>query len=77
MITLTVAHKIISQSGNHDGFWIARTDDATIYAFYYIDGVLSPNAINFVLKPGSYMVYPNVKTGKTEASVTLKLNPVQ
>ncbi|MCX6161726.1 MAG: hypothetical protein NTV87_10410 [Ignavibacteriae bacterium] len=77
IVTLTVNHKIISQSGTHDGFWIARNEDAKIYAFYFISGVLSPNPINFVLKPGSYTVYPNIKTGKTDASVTLKLNPVQ
>jgi len=80
-VTITVDYKISKLSGTHDGFWLEKYTDSEAKSFEkyirfnYVDGVLSPKASTYILKPGTYKVFPNIKTGKNEASVKLKIIP--
>jgi hypothetical protein len=66
MIKLTKDSKVVSVSGNNNGFWITGTKGAV--AKYY-----QPNdkkVIGLVLKKGSYSIYPNLKKMENTATVT-------
>jgi len=70
-VTFTQAVKITAVSGTNEGFWIEMEGyTKPIYNFYTAN---DPKAINVILKPGKYWVYPNIKTGSNEATVVLTI----
>ena len=66
-ITKTVTIKEII--GDNNGFWIS--DGRNVIAKFWSTN--DKAAIGFVLKPGTYYVYPNLKINSSNATVTLKL----
>ncbi len=64
------ALRIDSVAGFHNGFWIVK-GTKTEKAFWTERYV--PNAIGYVLKSGTYYVYPNLRQGSDTASVTIWL----
>lgn len=62
--------RIDSVSGFHNGFWIVR-GAKTEKAFWSEKYV--PDARGYVLRPGTYYVYPNLRADSDTASVTIWL----
>ncbi len=69
-LNIARAMRIDSVSGFHNGFWIvkgAKTEKA-FWSEKYV-----PDAKGYLLRPGTYYVYPNLRTGIDTASVTIWL----
>lgn len=69
-LTIARAMRIDSVSGFHNGFWIVR-GSKTEKAFW--TGKYVPDAIGYIIKPGTYYVYPNLHQDCDTASVTIWL----
>lgn len=67
-VKFTKTATIIKVEGDCQGLWIVRANKV-IHTF--------PNnkkALGTVLEPGTYYMYPNLKTGKNTASVTVTMS---
>ena len=69
-VKITKKVKITSISGNNAGFWISKGGNAIKKYWKSNDAA----AKGFVLNPGTYYVYPNLKKGQSNATVVLTLN---
>lgn len=69
-LSLTRSMRIDSVSGFHNGFWIVK-GSKTEKAFWTEQYLRT--AIGYVLKPGTYYVYPNLRQDCDTASVTIWL----
>ena len=68
-VKITKQVKITSVIGDNSGFWLSK--GSSVIAKYWKSN--DSSAIGFVLKPGIYYVYPNLKQNQQKATVTLKL----
>jgi hypothetical protein len=68
-VTITEIMSVGSIDCDCAGFWIA-TEDKIIKKFPDAGA-----AVGYVLKPGTYMVYPNLRQGQTTAKVEVRLVP--
>ena len=68
-VTITEVMSIVSVDCECDGFLIA-TESGVLKKFPDAGG-----AVGFTLKPGTYMVYPNLRQGQANARVEVKLSP--
>lgn len=66
-VTIKSAKSITSISGSNQGFWIQKS--TAIIARYYKEN--DPSAKGKKLQPGTYYVYPNLKSGQKKATVTV------
>lgn len=69
-VTITRNMVIDSVSGFHNGFWIVK-NNKTEKAFW--TERFAKNSIGYLLLPGTYSVYPNLKADSDTASVTIWL----
>lgn len=70
IVTETV--KITNVEGDNSGFWI-EDKNSTIQSFFKEEAEFFPEAVGFVLQPGKYWVYPNLKDKQEKATVTITL----
>lgn len=68
-VTIDQAMYISRAEGDCQGFWITRGSQ-TVKNFNTME-----ESINFVLKSGTYYVYPNLRPGQSSANITIFLTP--
>jgi len=68
-VRITKTSKIIAVKGNNKGFWISTRSG--IIAKYWKSN--DKRVIGRTLKPGTYFIYPNLKRGQNNASVTITI----
>jgi hypothetical protein len=66
-VTINSPRVVSSISGSNEGFWIVQ-GSATVARFYKQN---DPAARGLTLQPGTYYVYPNLKSGQQKATVTV------
>lgn len=66
-VKITKTMKIIKVEGNCNGFWIQKGGVVT-NRFYD-----NKKPVGTALKPGTYYVYPNLKSGSNSANVKITL----
>lgn len=69
-VILTKSAKIINIEGENDGFWI-NSEMGLVQAFYRKDNKFEPKTQGFVLHPGKYWVYPNLKSNQNKATIKI------
>jgi hypothetical protein len=68
-VKLEKSYEVTEIWGENLGFWISGSNGYTKNFYYSNDD----SVIGLILKPGTYRIYPNFKSGKKEASVSVKL----
>ncbi len=68
-VKITRNSKIIAVKGNNRGFWIATRKG--IVARYWTSN--DKRVLGYILKPGVYFIYPNLKRGQNRADVTITI----
>jgi len=69
--SVKITHQVVIKNveGENAGFWIST--NGNVISKYVMSN--DPSAIGFVLNPGIYNVYPNLKPNQQTATVTIKL----
>ncbi len=71
-IIITDQMQISIIEGDNAGFWIAN-ESATIQSFFKEGTEFFPPAKGFILEPGKYWVYPNLRDNQEKATVKITL----
>jgi len=71
-LIITEQVEIISIEGDNAGFWI-ENKSATVQSFFKDGDNFFPEAKGYILEPGKYWIYPNLKDNQTKATVKVIL----
>jgi len=71
-LIITEQVEITKIEGDNAGFWI-ENKSATVQSFFKDEGEFFPEAIGYILEPGKYWIYPNLKDEQKKATIKITL----